>query len=392
MVTNSSSCPRAQVDDRGALAARLAGLLTIGVVGLPRLLPLVSGTALPTQALVFPLGLLAAFAALFWWLSSSSPRKGAGVLVGNVAMTALALGYAATDSSGLVGILLVLVVTLLGESVSVRVAVAWLIAQTLLYWWILGLGSNQTLSVLAFTGFQAFALYTSRVAQLEREGRLALQQTHAELVATQSLLADSSRSAERLRIARDLHDVVGHHLMALSLRLEASRHTAAAAREEHLDAARGVLADLVAAMRAAVADWREQPPVDFGRALRALVAGHATVGAEVELSAADDLGLADPERAHALLRAAQELLTNAQRHGSPGRIEVVVEATQDAVSLTVRDNGRGARNLVPGHGLTGLRERIEALGGTVAVESTPRVGTTGRVCLPRTAAEPEPTT
>ena len=75
-----------------------------------------------------------------------------------------------------------------------------------------------------YLGFQLFALFTSYTALKEAEGRAQLAQLNTELHTAQALLAESSRLSERLRIARELHDLIGHHLTALSLNLEVASH------------------------------------------------------------------------------------------------------------------------------------------------------------------------
>src|SRR5262249_46348989 len=80
--------------------------------------------------------------------------------------------------------------------------------------------SLQTFSILTAVAWHAFAFCAGFLATSEQRGRARLASANAELRATQHLLAEGVRKAERLRIARDLHDAMGHHLMALSLHLE----------------------------------------------------------------------------------------------------------------------------------------------------------------------------
>jgi signal transduction histidine kinase len=273
--------------------------------------------------------------------------------------------------------------------VSTATAIAWLVAQTLIYGVVVGARGDlepRWVSLLAFIGFQVFAFYTSWVAHRERQGRLTLARLHAELEAAHHLLEQGSRERERLRIARDLHDVLGHHLTALSLRLEAAHHTTDAARDEHLEASRATVKDLLGEVRTVVSELRELPGIDLRPALERLVDGFAPAarlaGAQIHLDLPRELPAVDGERAHLLVRATQELLTNAARHARAKSIRVALIAADRAVELVVADDGRGARDPTLGHGLRGLRERIEAADGTLELESPRGGGFVARLHLP----------
>jgi signal transduction histidine kinase len=124
-------------------------------------------------------------------------------------------------------------------------------------------------------------------------------------------------------------------------------------------------------------------PVDLAHALRMLVAG--VLRPQVHLEVASDLRL-DAALAHAIFRCVQEALTNAIRHAQAENVYLAVASSEDgAVAVTARDDGRGATDVRPGHGLAGLRERIEGMGGTVAIETRKGAGLTLRALLPARA-------
>ncbi len=385
--------PPAVVDDaesRAALMARLAGLATVAVAGLPVWLRLVGHPNPWSDAELWrSLSLLIPFAAIFWWSSCEIERPRVLLLPLLATATGLAIAYAALDHSSLGGVLFVLVASLLVGPITTRAAIVWLVAQTLVYVVIISLRGeleHRWIPLLAFAGFQVFAFYSSWVAHRERQGRLALARLHAELEATHHLLEQGSRERERLRIGRELHDVLGHHLTALSLRLEAARHTTDAARDEHLDAARTTVKDLLGEVRTVVSELRELPGIDLRPALERLIEGFAPAarlaGAQLHLELARDLPQVDADRAHLLVRAAQELLTNVAKHARARAVAVAVAADERTVELSVTDDGRGARNPALGHGLQGLRERAEAAGGRLDVESPAAGGFGVRMRLP----------
>src|SRR6185295_9696641 len=114
-----------------------------------------------------------------------------------------------------------------------------------------------------------------------------LARANVALIAAQDLLAQQSRVAERLRIARDLHDAVGHHLTALSLQLEVASHKADGAAAEHVHQAQSIARLLLADVRAAISAERDAAPLDLRPALERMVA--ATPGPRVELEITGEL-------------------------------------------------------------------------------------------------------
>ena len=113
-------------------------------------------------------------------------------------------------------------------------------------------------------------------------------------------------------------------------------------------------------------------------ALKAL-ARRSTVPVELEVRIADRL----PERVElGAYHIISEALTNAAKHANATRVAIGVEEADSVLRLTVRDDGVGGARFVPGSGLVGLRDRVEALGGRLSVASSPGVGTTLQVELP----------
>src|SRR5205807_1519190 len=123
---------------------------------------------------------------------------------------------------------------------------------------------------LVYFAFSLFSLFSMHVAHSEMEARKALAEANAELRMTTELLEISSRTSERLRIARDLHDLLGHHLTALSLNLEVASHLAAGEAKESVEKSQAITKELLADVRAVVSRLREDEPVDLATALNAL--------------------------------------------------------------------------------------------------------------------------
>ncbi|WP_432483678.1 sensor histidine kinase [Kineococcus esterisolvens] len=242
-----------------------------------------------------------------------------------------------------------------------------------------GGGTDQVVVVgLLYGAFQVFAALVVLAGRREAEQRAALAGAHAELRAASALLASSARDAERLRIARDLHDVVGHGLTALALELEVASHRASGPAAEHVARARSIAKDLLGDVRSAVGGLRGEVR-GLEAALREAVGG--APGLEVVLAVREE-GPVDPDRALVVVRCVQELVTNALRHAAARRLTVDLTATAAGLHLLVRDDGRGTRHLRPGNGLTGMVERVEDTGGTIRFSTAPGRGFTAELEVP----------
>ncbi|MBT2505067.1 sensor histidine kinase [Streptomyces sp. ISL-98] len=184
---------------------------------------------------------------------------------------------------------------------------------------------------------------------------------------------------ERLRIARDLHDLLAHSITLIGVQTSVAAHILVAdpdrldreAVAKALDgiaetcrSARGELRTTLEVLRT---DSTRDGPLPDLAALPGLVRAAETAGAEVELTVRT--GQVRPAVAAAAYRIVQESLTNAVRHAGPGvRIRVGVEARDDgALGVTVTDEGNGPSDHgSPGYGLAGMRERARSVGGTLA--------------------------
>lgn len=225
---------------------------------------------------------------------------------------------------------------------------------------------------ISWLGFQAFTVLMVRYAI--RAGRLAeeLRVVNAGLLATRSVLDETARDQERLRVSRELHDVAGHKLTALKLNLRRlANDPALAEREELLTSAR--LADeLLDELRALVRQLRLGDGLDLEAALRRLA--EPLPRPQVEIDISRDARIPRAEQAMALLRAAQESLTNAARHGNASAAWVTLRQRDAGVELTVDDNGKVRWPITAGNGLDGMRERLESLGGRVELSASAQGG------------------
>ena len=198
--------------------------------------------------------------------------------------------------------------------------------------------------------------------------------------------AERAAAAERLRIARDLHDVVGHQLTALSVNLQVASRTATGPAKDDLEVCRAVASDLLRDVREVVSQLRETPSAgpEFAEELRTI--GHSVPSPVVDVDVADDLPPLGAAEADVVRRCIQEIVTNAVRHSGATSVWIAVEELDGVVSVTARDDGQGSggdgADVVMGHGLTGMVERFEALGGSVAWTARPGQGFTLQASVP----------
>ena len=239
---------------------------------------------------------------------------------------------------------------------------------------------------IVFSAMMIFAAMVVEVSVREFYGRAQLLATSAELESAnhalelaQRRLADETRDAERLRIARDLHDTVGHHLTALSLRLEILSHLTDGDAARHVDESRRMVRATLTEVRAAVSRLRE-PEVDLVTSLQRLAATAGLPSAVVSVDpAVRDCGRLAGEAAY---RTVQESLTNVARHAQATRVEVHVGCPAGELVVVVSDNGIGVDGVVPGNGLTGMQERVAEVGGTLRWGPGPLGGCTIEARIP----------
>jgi signal transduction histidine kinase len=207
----------------------------------------------------------------------------------------------------------------------------------------------------------------------------------AELAASRARIVATADETRR-RIQRDLHDGAQQRLVSLALELR----TAESKVPSELSALRAELAQMARELAAAVEDLQEisrgiHPAIlskgGLGPALKSLC-GRAAIPVELDLRADDRL----PESIEvAAYYVVSEALTNVAKHAHAQHARVTVEAGDGILEVAIRDDGAGGADPSRGSGLIGLRDRVEAVGGTIHVESPPGEGTAIQVALPFTS-------
>jgi signal transduction histidine kinase len=309
-------------------------------------------------------------------------------MLGLLLMTVAALLVGWYSHSGLSAILMVVVSVVLPWLVPFWVGVAWIVFQTLclsvLFSTFDEFEHSITLGVLQasiYTAFSMLGFVASMVASQQAEEREAQRRLNSELRATRALLAESTRIAERMRIARELHDLIGHHLTALSLNLEVASHLSNESAGEHVRKAQNTARLLLADVREAVSELRQDDAIDLTQALQSLIDGVPSL--HVHLTTPPRFSVEDPRRAQVLLRCVQEIITNTAKHAGARNLWLTFAYDdENLLSLGGQDDGRGASAVLPGNGLSGMRERLAEFGGDVTIDSKAGQGFALRVRLP----------
>ena len=236
------------------------------------------------------------------------------------------------------------------------------------------------------------------VGESLRRRRLAVD----ALDATEEAMAESTRAQvvmeERARIARELHDIVAHHLSVITIESEAARLTSpdlstdAGGRFEAIaSTAREALAEtrrLLGVLREDAGGEAELAPQPGLARLDDLIDRAQTSGTPVRLIRQGRVAPLAPGIDLAAYRIVQEALTNARRHAAGARVDVELTYGDDALELRIRDDGPGAPGGEPleGHGLMGMRERATLAGGTFSAGPGDGGGFVVDVTLPTEAA------
>jgi signal transduction histidine kinase len=225
---------------------------------------------------------------------------------------------------------------------------------------------------LVASGALAFGL-------LLRSRGAAVEERDASVAAHTATLREQSLLAERTRIARELHDVVAHHISAIAIQAETARFTTPefpelgaerfAAIGDSARAALDEMRHLLGVMRAPVDAAGRAPQPGFDQ-LNALIDEHRTLGGELRFSVRGPVAALSDAAGLVAYRVVEEALTNARRHAPQAAVEVSLDYTPTLLRIAVRDHGPGldpttdGDEAEAGFGLVGMRERVEALGGT----------------------------
>ena len=226
---------------------------------------------------------------------------------------------------------------------------------------------NYLFTALLYGTFHLFAIFASDQALKEKRAKEALQAKHQELLATQQLLSEASKQAERVRISRDLHDLLGHHLTALTINLQIASRLTSGDAKQHVDDSHQIAKLLLSDVREAVSRLRENQSFDLNRSIELLVSGIPHL--EVVLDLESNLPVENLAVAQTTLRCIQEALTNSLRHGNAKRVYIKVFNQQQELCIEMSDDGKVKQGWREGNGITGMRERVSDCAGKLTLNT-----------------------
>jgi len=251
--------------------------------------------------------------------------------------------------------------------------------------------SNMLLTIAQVTfqyilGVAFVALFTYSAVH-EQEARAEAERLAVELAEANSRLREYAVQSEELatikernRLAREIHDSLGHYLTVVNVQIAAARTVIDDDRPRALDAldkaqklAQEGLAEIrrsVAALRASPMEGRPLP-----EAVEALAEESRAAGINIELDVSGAPRPLSPQTALALYRSAQEGMTNVRKHAQVANAEIKLDYGEDGkVRLTINDDGLGSEKVDGGFGLLGVRERVRLLDGEVNIRTAPGQG------------------
>jgi two-component system sensor histidine kinase UhpB len=226
-----------------------------------------------------------------------------------------------------------------------------------------------------------------------REGRALADAFNAMLDRLESARREASRTAlaaqeaERLRVARELHDEIGQTLTAVTIQAERAADGDPELAAEALRLVADAVRDSLDEVRRIARELRPEALDDLGL-VNALIALCTRIGAQGSLRVSRDLqgklSPLSPEAELVVYRIAQEGLTNALRHSGARSATLSLEADAETLTLRVADDGRGMPAQLPGGtaGIAGMRERALLVGGRLSIESRPGQGSEVRLTIP----------
>lgn len=225
-------------------------------------------------------------------------------------------------------------------------------------------GSSVWISALLYGSFHLFAVLVQSASRDAEAAKEELEKKHQQLLATQQLLQAASRQSERTRIARNLHDLVGHHLTALTIQLQVASHLAAGEAKVQVDKCHQLAKLLLSDVREAVSTMRQYADMSLYDAISSLTR-LLPEQLKVTLQIPADIMLHDLQQAQHLLCIVQEALSNSLKHSGASAVHITACITQGQLQVIIDDNGTLAEHWQPGNGITGMQERLVECGGSL---------------------------
>jgi len=324
-------------------------------------------------------------------LCRRSNKPGVAALYFVVQLLLAALLIKLRGQAGELGLILL---PLAGQSALV-LRLSWMIAVCTLIYLVLAMPLilvNRWIDAIAIamiygTGI-VFVVVFTRIAASEREARAGLAEANRLLLENAAQVEELAVTKERNRLAREIHDSLGHYLTVVNVQIGAAQAIFDQDNKramDHLAKAQTLTQEGLAEVRRSVAALRASPTESrpLPEALAKLTAQWKGTGMAVDFSVSGSVRALSPQADLTLYRSAQEALTNVSKHAHASKVKVSLSYREPrTVLLLVEDDGVGSNGSDSGFGLLGVRERAQQLGGKVQVHTARGKGFTIEVELP----------
>ncbi len=232
---------------------------------------------------------------------------------------------------------------------------------------------------MPFLAAVVFVAVFTQVSVSEARARSELALANHKLREYAAKVEELTVAQERNRLAREIHDGLGHYLTAIDIQLKAASAMAAQDPDSVQTALRNaqtLTSEALADVRRSISSLRADPSTGrpLAETLNLLLAETRAAGLQAELAVNGAARPLAQQVEFTLYRAAQEGLTNVRKHAQASRVVLELEYIEHAVRLRVQDNGAGASETSGGFGLIGLQERVQLVNGSLEIETSPGSG------------------
>jgi signal transduction histidine kinase len=243
-------------------------------------------------------------------------------------------------------------------------------------------------AVVAYFLFQGAVIYFGDLIEREDRAKAALNETNRKLAEYAQQAEELAVAKERNRMAREIHDNLGHYLTAVNMQIEAAlavMKTDSDLARHSLERAQGLTKEGLSEIRRSIAALRASPTETrpLHEAILTLVKEHQAAGMALSYQVDGIVRPCSAQLEMALYRIAQEGLTNVRKHSGASQTHLALNYLDpQKVGLQLRDNGIGAAQFDGGFGLLGIRERVELLDGKINILTAPGEGFALQVEMP----------
>lgn len=237
-----------------------------------------------------------------------------------------------------------------------------------------------------------FVAVFTQITVNEQQARKKLAAANQKLREYAAQAEEMATVQERNRLAREIHDGLGHYLTAINIQIKAAQafiEQNPPQAKEALENAQNLAQEALADVRRSISELRTDPSTSspLAERLKNLLEETQAAGIQARLAIEGEPGALSPQVDFTLYRVTQEGLTNVRKHSNATQVEVRLAYLERNVRLALCDNGIGAQQASGGFGLTGLQERVQLLGGTFKLETAPGQGFRLEIEIPKQAVQ-----